>query len=254
MMKRSSIVLGLVAVVLAALFVRLGLWQLDRRAQRLEANALRASRGAMPVVRLARSDGGVAPVPPADSIAWRQVRVAGLFDREREIIIRSRSRDGSPGVELLTPFLIGSDSSTDQAILVLRGWLPAPDGLRPRLSDAWPAASPGRGSEDLVEVEGLAVPGSNRTASPSIRIEIEGAERAVLAAANLELAREFLPYRVADFYVRASTAGATGPGLAPLRDLELDEGPHLSYALQWFSFAVIALVGTGILLRKEHGR
>jgi surfeit locus 1 family protein len=30
----------------------------------------------------------------------------------------------------------------------------------------------------------------------------------------------------------------------------LDDGPHLSYAIQWFSFAVIIVVGTGALLRK----
>jgi surfeit locus 1 family protein len=30
----------------------------------------------------------------------------------------------------------------------------------------------------------------------------------------------------------------------------LDDGPHLSYAVQWFSFALIIVVGTGALLRK----
>jgi cytochrome oxidase assembly protein ShyY1 len=32
---------------------------------------------------------------------------------------------------------------------------------------------------------------------------------------------------------------------------QLDEGPHLSYTVQWFSFAVIILVGTFVLLRKQ---
>lgn len=253
-MKRSSIVLALLAVVLAALFVRLGLWQLDRRAQRMETNAFRAARGAMPPVRLIGSEDGSAPVPSADSIAWRRVRLAGRFDREHEMIIRSRSRDGSPGVELLTPLMIGSDSPPEPAILVLRGWMPASDGIRPRLSDAWPVAAPERDGPELVEVEGVAVPGVERAASTPIRVEIEGLERTVLAAVNLSQARELLPYRVAGFYVRASAAGATGPGLAPLRDPQYGEGPHLSYALQWFAFAVIALVGTAIYLRKEHGR
>jgi surfeit locus 1 family protein len=31
----------------------------------------------------------------------------------------------------------------------------------------------------------------------------------------------------------------------------LNDGPHLSYAIQWFSFALIVLVGTGALLRKS---
>jgi surfeit locus 1 family protein len=137
MIKRSSILLGLLAILVAALFVRLGLWQLDRHGQRTAANAFRSSRGALPPVRLTVPGRGTATAPPPDSVAWRRVRVAGRFDREREMIIRSRSRDGAPGVELLTPLLIGRDSVADEAILVLRGWLPAPDGIRPRLSDGW---------------------------------------------------------------------------------------------------------------------
>jgi cytochrome oxidase assembly protein ShyY1 len=33
---------------------------------------------------------------------------------------------------------------------------------------------------------------------------------------------------------------------------ELSEGPHLSYAIQWFSFAVVALVGSAILVRRDR--
>jgi len=32
---------------------------------------------------------------------------------------------------------------------------------------------------------------------------------------------------------------------------ELSEGPHFSYAIQWFTFATIALVGYGLLVRRE---
>lgn len=253
MIKRGSIGLGLLAIVLAILFIRLGLWQLDRRTQRMEASAFRSTRGAMPPLRVGASGGGSGRVPSADSVAWRQVRVVGRFDREREMIIRSRSRDGSPGVELLTPLLVGPDSVADEAVLVLRGWLPAPDGVRPRLSDAWPGPTE-PGANETVEVRGVAVPGSDPVVSPPIRVEVDGAERAVLSAIHLGVAGELLPYHVAGFYVRASGGGVAGPGLAPLRELQFGEGPHLSYALQWFSFALIALVGTALYIRKEYGR
>jgi cytochrome oxidase assembly protein ShyY1 len=254
MVKRSSIALGLLAVVLAVLFARLGLWQLDRRAERVETNILRGSRGALPEVRLATSLPGseAGPIPSADSVAWRRVRLRGRFDIEREIILRARSRDGAPGVELLTPLLVGSDPPLDQAILVLRGWLPAPDGIRPPLS-LWAVVAAEHTPEAIVEVEGIAVPGTDGVASRPIRVEIEGKERLVLSAVNLEVVREHLPYQVAGFYVRAAASGATGSRLSPPREPELGEGPHLAYALQWFSFAIIALVGTGIFLRKERG-
>jgi cytochrome oxidase assembly protein ShyY1 len=255
MVKRSSIVFGILALFLAVLFARLGLWQLERRAERVETNAVRASRGALPELRVAASppESGVVPIPSADSVAWRRVRARGRFDIEREIILRARSRDGSPGVELLTPLLVGSDPPFDPAILILRGWLPAPDGLRPPPS-LWSAVAAEHTPEEIVEVEGIAVPGAARAPSLAIRVEIEGKERVVLSAANLQVAQEHLPYQVAGFYVRATASGATGSRLAPPRQPQLGEGPHLAYALQWFSFAIIALVGTGIYLRKEHGR
>ena len=40
------------------------------------------------------------------------------------------------------------------------------------------------------------------------------------------------------------------PALAPLP--ELSEGPHLSYAIQWFTFAAVAIVGGVILLRRDR--
>jgi cytochrome oxidase assembly protein ShyY1 len=32
----------------------------------------------------------------------------------------------------------------------------------------------------------------------------------------------------------------------------LDDGPHRSYAIQWFCFAIIALVGAGIVVRNDR--
>jgi cytochrome oxidase assembly protein ShyY1 len=42
----------------------------------------------------------------------------------------------------------------------------------------------------------------------------------------------------------------------PLPPLDLSEGPHLSYAIQWFGFSTVALVGWAVLLRRRsgHGR
>ena len=47
----------------------------------------------------------------------------------------------------------------------------------------------------------------------------------------------------------AAAADASDPAAAAR---ELSEGPHLSYAIQWFSFAAIAVVGAVILLRRER--
>jgi cytochrome oxidase assembly protein ShyY1 len=44
-----------------------------------------------------------------------------------------------------------------------------------------------------------------------------------------------------------------GDALTPVPLPPLDDGPHLSYAIQWFIFSTIALVGYPLILRR-HAR
>ena len=71
------------------------------------------------------------------------------------------------------------------------------------------------------------------------------------APLEVEAATARLPYPVLPVMVllEDSTPPATYPRAVPLP--QLDDGPHLSYAIQWFSFAAIALIGGGLWLRKQ---
>ncbi len=260
-MTRGRVAFAALAVILSALFIRLGIWQLDRHAQRLEEAGFRDSRSALPPLDLSSADADDLALPSeAEELRWRRVRLAGRYDREHEIILRSRALAGRPGVELLTPLLLDAPDDRERAgvagasaVLVLRGWLPAPDGLRPRMADAWPPRRPTDPASGTVTVEGVAVPGSDTEAAP-LRVEIEGKEYAALPAVDLGAIADRLPYATAPFYVRATDPGVLGPGMVPPPPLQAGSGPHLSYAVQWFSFAVIALVGTAVFLRKERAR
>lgn len=243
MSRTRRLLLVAIAILLAALFVRLGIWQLGRHAERSERNDLRERRAALPALDLTASS-----LPGADSARWRRARLDGRYDAGREIVLRARGHEGIPGVELLTPLRLGSGEDAP-AVLVLRGWLPAPDGLRADLADGWPTPEPDTTiratAEGIVETAW-----AERSARP-LRIPYDGREHAVLVAPDLEAAREILPYAVAPFWVRATDPGPTGEPLRPPRPAETGAGPHLPYAIQWFSFAAIALVGTTIYLHRE---
>jgi surfeit locus 1 family protein len=116
-MPRRTLLFVALALAGAVLFVRLGFWQLDRLGQRRARNAILATRIAAPPA--AWSD--------TTAVRYRRVRIAGKPDYEREIVLVGRSRDGSPGVNLVTPLrLAGSDT----AVLVNRGWVYSPDATR----------------------------------------------------------------------------------------------------------------------------
>jgi surfeit locus 1 family protein len=217
------------AVISAAVFVRLGFWQLSRREERRARNALVAAR-------LDSTPVGVASLPKDTALArFRRVRVAGVPDYEHELVWAARTHKGSPGVNLLTPVrLPGSDT----AILLNRGWVYSGDGATVDLSK-WRD----RDSTFIGYVEELpSVAGASYTNRPS-----------VIARLSHDVVAKALPYPVAPVYVIVlSDSAIAADRIARLSAPPLDEGPHLSYAFQWFAFATVALVGVGIVLRQSR--
>jgi surfeit locus 1 family protein len=214
-MRVAALLLGFAVAVVCA---RLGIWQLDRHAARRAWNAQVEARLAAPPILLSSATVEM----PTDSLAYRRVRAAGAFVFADQTIEVNRSLRGAPGVFVLTPLRLADGS----AILVNRGWTYAPDG---RTADVGALVEP-----ESTLVEGVLLPPAGRFA---VRPE------------SLAVGYPMLP-----LVLRRTSAPAGGPrGLAPAALPPRDGGPHLSYAFQWFAFAVIALVG-GVILARRSGR
>src|SRR5689334_37523 len=105
----------LLVIIGALILGRLGIWQLDRLAQRRAFNNSLNTRMAQPALTLTR-----AAIDPA-ALEYRRVEVRGVYDPTQEIVLRNRELDGTPGVHILTPLRL---SGSDTAVLIDRGWLP----------------------------------------------------------------------------------------------------------------------------------
>ncbi len=267
--NRRTITFAGLAVVAAALCIRLGFWQLDRHAERRTANELRVERLELPPFRLDARTARASPEAlalgpdgePADSLLWRRVELVGRWDFPRELLLRNRSYQGVPGVHVVTPLLLTSDAEdpgddlADEvaepapAVLVRRGWMPAPDGLQADLSAGRPErAGAAAGTE---RVEGILLPpepGVDERDPPVY--EIDGEEHAALVRLDPRAATDALPYPVAAFSVLATRPSVAAGGMRLVAPPEPDPGPHLMYAGQWFAFAAIALIGTFFWLRR----
>src|SRR5918912_3727462 len=119
-MPRRLVTFAALALAGAALFVRLGFWQLDRLHQRRRRNAVVMARIASPPVDWSA-------LPHDTTARYRRVRLAGAPDYEHEIVLVGRTREGSPGVNLITPVRV---AGSDTAVLVDRGWVYSPDATR----------------------------------------------------------------------------------------------------------------------------
>ena len=220
----------LFAVVSAAAFVRLGIWQLHRRGERRAQNAVVADR-----LREAERDAGILAFNDTTGIRFRRLRVIGTPDYDHELILAARSHNGSPGVNLLTPLRI---AGRDTAVLVNRGWVYAPDGAT-------------LDEQRFRERDSVFVGYAEVYPSPT-GTAYAGKPR-VLARLGADAAARAVPYPIAPFYVVA-LGDSTGSNDRPARltPPPLDEGPHTSYAIQWFSFAAIALAGATFVIKQAR--
>jgi surfeit locus 1 family protein len=226
---RTRVFLG-VAVAAAAVCIRLGFWQLHRRTERQARNALIVSR-------LDSAAVDVAALPHDTALArFRRARVTGVPDYEHELIFAARSYRGSPGVNFLTPVRI---PGRDTAVIVNRGWVYSPDGSTVDETKWRDTSSTFTGyAEELPSVAG-----SSYASRPR-----------VIARLSYAAVAKALPYPVAPFYLVALGDSVIAPDrLARLTVPPLDEGPHLNYAIQWFAFALIALVGAGVVVKQQRG-
>ncbi|HEX7336754.1 MAG TPA: SURF1 family protein [Gemmatimonadales bacterium] len=221
---------GLAALVCA----RLGIWQVQRLHERRAANAVALAARAQDPVRLDSVMAG------DSSLIERHVLVRGRYDHARDIVLRGRAYQGSPGVEIVTPLVLEGGRA---AVLVSRGFVPAPDAASV-LTDS--LREPG-----LVTVKGLAL------ALPSGQgVPLERPGGITWARLDLEALGDRMPYTLAPIYIRQEPDARLPRFPRRLEPPPIDDGPHLNYAIQWFSFAVMA-VGFGIVVwrqQRERGK
>jgi surfeit locus 1 family protein len=220
--------------------IGLGVWQLQRLVERRALNAQISARMAQAPTALTGASGDLPEYTP--------VLATGSFDFANEIIVKNRAHEQQPGVHLLTPLRL---EGSDRAVLVDRGWVP--------YTQADPASRAAfDGPAGLVTVTGLARLSETRnffllpadpTASPAApRLD-------AWFWIDIPQISGQVPYSLLPFFIEA--APRAGPATLPLsnyEDIDLSDGPHLSYAIQWFSFALILVGGSLVLWRQSRKR
>lgn len=219
-------------IVFALVCVGLGEWQLQRRADAVtENNRVAANYNA-------------APVPVADLLTtldafdesqkWRPVLLQGRYLPEDQVLVRNRPLNGQPGFEILAPFRL-----TDGTVFVVdRGWLTT--GATQDRPDVIPPAPTGDVSV-VARVKAGEPSLGNRTTNPG---EVSTVELPLLAA------QIGMPTYTGAYGTVATESSAADTGTLELQPPE-DEGPHLSYAFQWFVFALFGFFALFYAARQE---
>ena len=227
-------VLALVAAMVAA-----GLWQLNRLQEKKDRNAKVTARTSEPVVGVETltEPGAYGSVGGSE---FRRVTATGTYRADQEVLVRSRSRDGAPGSWILTPL----ELTDGVAVTVNRGWIPNSGQL-----DGVPEQY--RAPSGEVTVTGLVrrteTRGSFGPRDPKSGT-LTNLARADIARLDRQVPEDLLPLYV---QVEGQQPAIADPAPSPVPIPALDEGPHLSYAVQWGLFTGIALIGYPLILRRR---
>ncbi len=235
-------ILGTVLVIAAAaVCARLGVWQLDRLKQRRASNAQILALQAMRPLQLPTESGA----EDIGGMEYRPVVATGTYDFAHQVAIRNQYYNSQVGYHLVTPLVM----KNGEAVLVDRGWIPADGNDTPA---AWRKYDvPGQ-----VTINGVIRASQTATAifaaaDPTLTPGQKGLDQWIYV--NVGRIAQQLPYQVLPVYVQQNPeASSTAPPIPLQVELDLSEGPHQSYAIQWFSFATILLVGYPFYVRRQE--
>jgi surfeit locus 1 family protein len=221
-LRPKWIVSHVFVIAVVVLFANLGLWQLRRLDERRAFNDLVRSE-------LATAPQTISPeMIPAE---WQRVVLRGTFVADTEVLVANRAQHGQPGY-----WLLGAFETANGVVAVNRGFLARATVAQGDLSEL-----------PVGEVELVGLVQQSRSGVFATSVGTSG----VIEISQVDLARlgERWSEPLAPFWVHA--ASAQGASLEPVVDPVLDDGPHLSYAGQWFIFALIGVGGYLLVLRRR---
>lgn len=219
--------------------VRLGIWQLDRLEQRRNFNAHYLQQIEAPTVELTPDNFEL----DLEGMEYRQIIARGDYDYNHEMAIRNQSWQGQAGVHLLTPLII---SESNHIVFINRGWIP----LDAYQQGDW---------RDYHEGGNITIAGiirSSQTAptfggrsDPPLQ---QGEIRKAWNFVDIQSISKQINAPVIPIYIQQSPdPSRTDPPYQNKLVVEINEGPHLSYAIQWFIFSIILALGYPVYLQRE---
>ena len=235
-LSKKWILFTILIALSMVLFVRLGFWQLDRLEQKRAYNATMAERW-----RQEPFDLNAEQLPQnLDDLEFRRITADGNFDYANQIIIKSQIYYDAPGIALVTPFVFADG----HAVLVARGWVPADQASPQALAQLEEPA----GAQVIGLIKPSQAPPNGQPSTPPATPQTEWFR------IDIPAIQAQMPYALEPAWIQQLPETGRPIDKLPIREepMALDEGNHMSYAVQWFSFALIAGFGYIMFVRYRE--
>ena len=218
-------------------FIRLGIWQLDRAGEKLAAQEAVEQEQLQSPRSLAEIDPPRSPEVALEELQNLHVALQGEYLNQRTVLVLAQFFDGQIGFEVVTPF---RQANGGQLVLVSRGWT---SGILP--PNTPPRLQPVDGFQELTAQ--IHVPDPDRPILPS---QIDASAWPLrVRSIELDVLENLLGEQLFPYVLRL-TEDQPGMLVRHWPESNADIDTHLSYALQWFTFAV--MVALAALLASSN--
>ncbi len=239
MFSRKWVFATLFVLTGAVVCARLGIWQLDRLTQRRLFNAHYSE-----IVQESTLILDASQTLDLTTMDYRSVIVKGIYDPTKSVALRNQYHDNQPGYFLLTPLVLADGS----AILIERGWIPSEGNSTP--ADWRKYDQPGEVTIKGIIRVGEAQPEVGGVPDPEL---IPGQTHLDFwNIVNVVRISQQVPYKLPPVFIQPDLAPDLSVPPFPYQPVvEISEGPHMGYALQWFTFGSILVFGYPFFLKKQ---
>lgn len=239
MINRSELVKWTLTTILVIIgvfiLIRLGFWQLERLESRRAFNEHYLTQiSAKPIFLNDHNN--------YDEIAqmeYRQISVSGNYDFNQEIYLQNQAYQNVPGYRVVTPLLI---ENKNIAVYIDRGWIAFDDldninNINNKFSEKQMVSGIVRKSQPDFNLFNKSTR-QNQTNKFFLYVDLE----------NLQSRTN---YEITPFYIQLESKDNSEKPYSQLSEIDLSEGPHFGYALQWFFFASLLGIGYPFFVRKQ---
>lgn len=223
------ILVHLGVALLVVTMVNLGFWQLHRLDEKKAFNARVAQQTALPVQDYSEN------FPQSAVAEWSRIRLSGRYDTKNTVTIINRSQNGSAGYDIAVPF-INADGSV---ILVNRGFVPLVVKKPPTTTAVISVIGFVRNTQTRGAIG--AIDSTDPTTTEFQRFDLPLIAKATTTELNTTTYLQLIEEQPAS---RSEWPSAV---VIP----ELNEGSHLSYAVQWFFFSATAITAWVLVVRRK---
>ena len=230
LLSAKWIAFHLLVILLVVAMVNLAFWQLRRLHERRDFNAEVRANATQPVVPLddLRTD-----IAGQSSVEWRRVSATGAYVPGHQFLVVNRAQNGEPGKNVVDALQLADGS----LVLVNRGFVSQNDPV--------PAVPQG-----TIDVIGRLRDSERRRTGQQSDIATDvltDIRRVDIDVLGQQFDQTVLPMYIEQLDSTPADAASLQPIVAPT----LDEGPHLSYTIQWFIFSICVVVGWVLAVRRS---